>query len=52
MPTDQILRSCLITTLEEEETDVNHWRDGKVNLTNPDTGTGQKTYLAADDNFI
>jgi hypothetical protein len=41
MPTCHIPH-MLITTLKEKERDANHWRDGKMNLPNPEIGTGQK----------
>jgi hypothetical protein len=42
MPRIEFLGRFLVTILKEEERVVNHRRDGKINSSNPDIGTGQK----------
>jgi hypothetical protein len=41
MPTCGILGSCLTTTLKEEDREADHRKDGRINSTNSEIGTGQ-----------
>jgi hypothetical protein len=43
MPTDQISWKLFDTTRKEERRDAKHWSDEGTNLTNPGTGTGEKS---------